>query len=78
MEYSDPVARRTSSPGTAAGQTNPAGITVASPAAASTAGACDTSRFAVFASCPMCDGDMAPEHAHFRCVSCGWRDSCCD
>jgi len=31
-----------------------------------------------FADCPQCGGDMAPEHAHFRCRSCGWRDSCCD
>lgn len=35
-------------------------------------------RFAVFTECPHCGGDMAPEHAHFRCNSCGWRDSCCD
>ncbi|MEM9131277.1 MAG: hypothetical protein AAF962_18260 [Actinomycetota bacterium] len=48
------------------------------PAAPASGVVCETSRFAVFASCPMCDGDMAPEHAHFRCVSCGWRDSCCD
>ena len=34
--------------------------------------------FAVFECCPMCSGAMAPEHAHFRCTSCGWRDSCCD
>jgi hypothetical protein len=33
---------------------------------------------ATFASCPHCDGDMKPEHAHYRCVTCGWRDSCCD
>lgn len=31
-----------------------------------------------FAGCPMCGGSMAPEHAHFRCTGCGWRDSCCD
>jgi len=30
-----------------------------------------------FADCPHCGGDMTPEHAHFRCRSCGWRDSCC-
>jgi exosome complex RNA-binding protein Csl4 len=39
---------------------------------------CETSRFAIFAECPHCGGDMAPEHAHYRCTSCGWRDSCCD
>ncbi len=36
------------------------------------------SRFAVFEECPHCGGAMAPEHAHFRCRACGWRDSCCD
>ncbi len=36
------------------------------------------SPFGTFDECPMCSGAMAPEHAHFRCTSCGWRDSCCD
>ena len=31
-----------------------------------------------FAECPHCAGEMLPEHAHYRCRSCGWRDSCCD
>ena len=35
-------------------------------------------RFAIFAECPHCGGPLAPEHAHYRCGSCGWRDSCCD
>jgi hypothetical protein len=35
-------------------------------------------RFAVFAECPLCGGSLHPEHAHFKCRSCGWRDSCCD
>jgi hypothetical protein len=39
---------------------------------------CEMSRHAVFAECPQCGGGMAPEHAHYRCTSCGWRDSCCD
>ncbi len=30
-----------------------------------------------FPCCPMCGGEMRPEHAHYRC-ECGWRDSCCD
>jgi hypothetical protein len=30
-----------------------------------------------FACCPLCGGELRPEHAHFRCA-CGWRDSCCD
>jgi hypothetical protein len=32
----------------------------------------------VFPNCPLCDGDLHPEHAHYRCRRCGWRDSCCD
>lgn len=49
-------------------------------AAPAAAAACDLAGnpFAVFECCPMCGSDMAPEHAHFRCTSCGWRDSCCD
>jgi transposase-like protein len=35
-------------------------------------------RFAVFSECPHCGGSLSPEHAHFKCTSCGWRDSCCD
>jgi len=30
-----------------------------------------------FPCCPMCGGELHPEHAHYRCA-CGWRDSCCD
>jgi len=40
--------------------------------------ACARSRYAVFDACPLCDGALIPEHAHHRCPSCGWRDSCCD
>lgn len=33
----------------------------------------------VFEFCPFCERDtMRPEHAHYRCRECGWRDSCCD
>ena len=32
----------------------------------------------VFPCCPICDGPLYPEHAHYRCKDCGWRDSCCD
>jgi hypothetical protein len=39
---------------------------------------CARNPLGTFAACPMCDGPLAPEHAHFRCPSCGWRDSCCD
>jgi hypothetical protein len=38
----------------------------------------DRSPLAPFADCPLCGGDLAPEHAHYRCGACGWRDSCCD
>ena len=39
---------------------------------------CDRSPLGTFDGCPLCGGAMAPEHAHFRCTACGWRDSCCD
>lgn len=37
-----------------------------------------TSPLAVFTECPLCGEALIPEHAHFRCTACGWRDSCCD
>jgi hypothetical protein len=27
--------------------------------------------------CPQCGTMMQPEHAHYRCMRCGYRDSCC-
>jgi hypothetical protein len=27
--------------------------------------------------CPTCSTEMQPEHAHYRCLKCGYRDSCC-
>lgn len=27
--------------------------------------------------CPTCGTLMQPEHAHYRCLTCGYRDSCC-
>jgi hypothetical protein len=27
--------------------------------------------------CPNCNAQMQPEHAHYRCGACGYRDSCC-
>ena len=27
--------------------------------------------------CPNCNTLMQPEHAHYRCTTCGYRDSCC-
>jgi len=35
-------------------------------------------RYGTFPECPLCGGDLTPEHAHFKCRGCGWRDSCCD
>jgi hypothetical protein len=35
-------------------------------------------RFGTYPECPLCGGSLHPEHAHFKCGSCGWRDSCCD
>ncbi|HEY4238790.1 MAG TPA: hypothetical protein VGM88_03210 [Kofleriaceae bacterium] len=27
--------------------------------------------------CPTCLVEMQPEHAHYKCAKCGYRDSCC-
>jgi hypothetical protein len=27
--------------------------------------------------CPNCNTQMQPEHAHYKCLACGYRDSCC-
>lgn len=35
-------------------------------------------RFGTYPECPLCGGSLHPEHAHFKCGGCGWRDSCCD
>ncbi|MFM8625370.1 MAG: hypothetical protein ACKOQ1_01890 [Actinomycetota bacterium] len=40
-------------------------------------GSCRT-RHGTFAECPLCGTALVPEHAHFKCFGCGWRDSCCD
>ena len=40
-------------------------------------GAC-RSNLGTFPECPLCGGNLTPEHAHFKCRGCGWRDSCCD
>jgi hypothetical protein len=41
-------------------------------ASASPESSCDLS-----ITCPTCQILMQPEHAHYRCVVCGYRDSCC-
>jgi hypothetical protein len=48
------------------------------PTVAARTDACEMSRYATFSECPLCGGAMQPEHAHYRCTGCGWRDSCCD
>ena len=35
-------------------------------------------KFGTFPECPLCGSELHPEHAHFKCRGCGWRDSCCD
>ena len=47
------------------------------PVAADVTGSC-RSVLGTYPECPMCGGDLFPEHAHFKCGACGWRDSCCD
>jgi hypothetical protein len=44
----------------------------AAPAAHSPRGVCDLEM-----TCPNCNTLMQPEHAHYRCATCGYRDSCC-
>lgn len=45
--------------------------------AADTTGGC-RSVLGTYPECPMCGSELFPEHAHFKCSGCGWRDSCCD
>ena len=49
----------------------------ASMTASDTTGGC-RSTLGTYPECPLCGGDLFPEHAHFKCAGCGWRDSCCD
>ncbi len=35
-------------------------------------GTCDLA-----STCPTCETLMQREHAHYRCLTCGYRDSCC-
>ena len=52
----------------------PKPLTVAEPEAAPAPAqpVCDLST-----TCPQCNTEMQPEHAHYRCAKCGYRDSCC-
>jgi hypothetical protein len=41
-------------------------------------GAHDRSPPGTFAERSRCGEELLAEHAHFRCLSCGWRDVCCN
>lgn len=28
--------------------------------------------------CPLCMENMIPETSHYKCLNCGYRDSCCN
>jgi uncharacterized paraquat-inducible protein A len=45
---------------------------VSTAAAQTPRGTCDLASM-----CPTCHTLMQPEHAHYRCATCGYRDSCC-
>ncbi|MGA1074576.1 MAG: hypothetical protein ACO307_05495 [Ilumatobacteraceae bacterium] len=51
--------------------------TTSMPIAADSTGSC-RSIHGTYPECPLCGADLFPEHAHFKCSGCGWRDSCCD
>jgi hypothetical protein len=54
-------------------EVDPAPTTIEAPEAAQTPrGTCDLA-----STCPNCNTLMQPEHAHYRCLTCGYRDSCC-
>ncbi|HUS28767.1 MAG TPA: hypothetical protein VMZ53_09660 [Kofleriaceae bacterium] len=38
---------------------------------------CPTKACDLSTTCPSCGQQMQPEHAHYRCGGCGYRDSCC-
>jgi hypothetical protein len=38
---------------------------------------CPTKQCDLSTTCPNCGSQMQPEHAHYRCGECGYRDSCC-
>jgi hypothetical protein len=50
----------------------PSTIAAGDDAAQSPRGTCDLAT-----TCPNCNTLMQPEHAHYRCGTCGYRDSCC-
>lgn len=50
----------------------PTTIEQAAAPAQSPRGTCDLAM-----TCPNCNTLMQPEHAHYKCGTCGYRDSCC-
>lgn len=50
----------------------PTTVAVEAATAESPRGTCDLA-----SACPNCNTMMQPEHAHYRCLTCGYRDSCC-
>lgn len=50
----------------------PSTIQAAGTSADAPRGTCDLA-----STCPNCNTLMQPEHAHYRCATCGYRDSCC-
>jgi len=52
----------------------PASSTQAAPSTDAAAKACPVD---LSIQCPTCGTAMQPEHAHYRCLRCGYRDSCC-
>ncbi|MEI7882504.1 MAG: hypothetical protein WCI32_03070 [Actinomycetota bacterium] len=57
--------------------TTASGAQTMSSVTATSAATCNSPR-GIFSECPHCGSGLYAEHAHFRCGSCGWRDSCCD
>jgi DNA-directed RNA polymerase subunit RPC12/RpoP len=49
-------------------------VVVSSPRPEAAVKACPTD---LSIQCPECGTKMQPEHAHYRCLACGYRDSCC-
>jgi hypothetical protein len=47
-------------------------VTVAPTVTAEPVQSCDLTT-----TCPTCMIEMQPEHAHYKCPLCGYRDSCC-
>ena len=64
------VARRPPRPVEAAGAVCPAAVAAAEAPA-------DAEEHDLSTTCPSCGTEMRPEHAHYRCPACGYRDSCC-